>query len=100
MVQHNTRKRKYRPGLVLTVLVIFAGYAATTSCNKDYLEKPFSVTFNEDSVFTRYENALKLVYDMYAQKPFYLDLYVSASSTTRLAGSCWIALRIWVAVSV
>lgn len=87
MVQHNTRKRKHRPGLVLIVLVLFAGFTATTSCNKDYLEKPFSVTFNEDSVFTRYENALKLVYDMYAQKPFYLDLYVSASSTTRLAGS-------------
>lgn len=68
-------------------LAILITVAATTSCNKDYLEKPFSVSFNEDSVFTRYENALKLVYDMYATKPYYLDLYVSASSTTRLAGA-------------
>lgn len=78
---------KKRPGLIITALVLFTGIAINTSCNKDYLEKPFSVSFNEDSVFTRYENTLKLVYEMYALKPYYLNLYVSAGSTTRLAGS-------------
>lgn len=59
----------------------------SSSCQKDFLEKPFSVTFNEDSVFAKYENAQKLVFDMYALKPYYLDLFVGTVATKRLNGS-------------
>lgn len=59
------------------------------SCNKDFLEKPFGVTFNEDSVFAKYENAKKLVNELYTLQPYYLELVVSSSSNpaTRLNGS-------------
>ena len=63
-------------------ILIFAG-----SCKKSFLEQPFSLTFNEDSVFAKYENAQKLVFDMYALKPYYLDLQVGTTPTKRLNGS-------------
>lgn len=60
------------------------GLLLTTSC-KDYLEKPFGVAFNEDSVFARYENVQKAVYEMYSSSsPYYLGLVLN---TTRLSGS-------------
>lgn len=71
----------------ITALVLFSELFIFQGCKRDYLEKPFGVNFNEDSVFAKYENAQKMVFDLYALKPYYLDLYVSASSTTRLGGS-------------
>ena len=70
--------------LVLLSVLIMLG-----SCKKSFFEKPFAVAFNEDSVFTKFENTQKLVNDLYALRPFYLELVVSssASPTTRLNGS-------------
>ncbi len=67
--------------LVLCIIIMLA------SCKNDFLEKPFSVSFNEDSVFAKFENAQKLVYDLYALRPYYLDLYVATAPTKRLNGS-------------
>lgn len=63
------------------VLVLFC------SCKKHFLEQPFSLTFNEDSVFARFENTQKLVFEMYALRPFYLDLQVGTTPSKRLNGS-------------
>lgn len=70
-------------------LVLFSVLIMLSSCKKDFLEKPFAVAFNEDSVFTKFENAQKLVNDLYALRPYYLELVVSstANPTTRLNGS-------------
>jgi hypothetical protein len=58
-------------GTVSAVLCMFT----FNSCKKEgFLEKPFGVTFNEDSVFTKYENAQKLLNNMYALRPYYLDI--------------------------
>lgn len=73
--------------IFVTSIIVLLLTVFTSSCKKDFLEKPFSITFNEDSVFVKYENAQKLVVDMYALRPYYMELYVSAGSNTRLAGS-------------
>lgn len=69
--------------------MLFPVLLMLSSCNKDFLEKPFSVAFNEDSVFTKFENAQKLVNDLYALKPYYLALTVLSSEVAgnRLNGS-------------
>ena len=72
---------------IAAAFLLLLGSMMTSSCNKDFLEKPFSVTFNEDSVFVKYENTIKLVNDMYNAGPYYLQLAVGVTSTTRLGGS-------------
>ncbi|TKC65180.1 RagB/SusD family nutrient uptake outer membrane protein [Pedobacter hiemivivus] len=72
---------------IAAAFLLLLGSMMTSSCNKDFLEKPFSVTFNEDSIFVKYENTVKLVNDMYNLGPYYLQLAVGVTSTTRLGGS-------------
>ncbi|MEX2336840.1 MAG: RagB/SusD family nutrient uptake outer membrane protein [Fulvivirga sp.] len=72
---------------IITAILFSSCLISLSSC-EDYFEKPFGVNFNEDSVFTRYESALKLVNDMYVYRPYYMHLYVSnSSSASRLQGS-------------
>lgn len=72
--------------LIGLFLLFFAGLTLS-SCQKSFLEKPFSVTFNEDSVFAKFENVQLFAYDMYALKPYYLDLAVATAPSRRLNGS-------------
>lgn len=71
----------------LGALLLLGIVILCSSCKKTYLEKPFGVTFNEDSVFAKYSNAIELVDDLYALKPYYLDLTVATVATKRLNGS-------------
>jgi SusD family. len=71
--------------IALSTLV--CGVSTISGCKKNYLEKPFGVSFNEDSVFARYENAQKLVFDMYAHRPYYLFLNLGSGNGARLQGS-------------
>ena len=71
--------------LVMMVAILSVGLASLSSCQK-YFEKPFGVTFNEDSVFAKFETTQKLVNEMYVYRPYYMYLYVAASGS-RLQGS-------------
>jgi len=71
----------------LGALALFGMLVLFGSCRKSYLEKPFAVVFNEDSVFAKYTNAIKAVDDLYALKPYYLELSVQTKPTKRLNGS-------------
>jgi hypothetical protein len=77
--------KKYYLSTAFLLLVLIA--VLSGSCTKDFLQKPFAVTFNEDSVFTKFENAQKLVNDMYALRPYYLVLSVNTVPQARLNGS-------------
>lgn len=48
------------------ILLVFLG--GLSSC-KDFFDFPDSSSFNEDSVFAKYKNAEKLVYEMYTNLP-------------------------------
>lgn len=58
----------------------------TTSCN-DFMEFPPSVSFNVDSVFSKYTNAIKMVNDLYNYPiPLNLDTRAFGANGTRMGG--------------
>lgn len=65
--------------------VLLLGFMTFSSCKKGFLEKPFGVSFNADSVFAKYENTRKLANTLYRYRPFYLD--ISSDEGNRLRGS-------------
>ncbi len=75
---------KKSPSIFITLLFI-TGLISFNSCKKGFLEKPFSVSFNEDSVFSRYENAQKLLNNMYVLRPYYLE--INSDKGTHMRGS-------------
>ncbi len=75
------RNRSYKPAILL--VSVLGALLFMSSCKK-FFERPNTIAFNEDSVFTSINNAQRMVNDMYSERPFYLTLNINNS---RLNGS-------------
>ncbi len=69
------------------VFLIMAVVMLSISSCSDFMEFPPAASFNIDSVFSKYSNAQKLVYDLYSYPiPLNFDTRSFGSSGTRMAG--------------
>lgn len=53
----------------LSIAILIALVFTHTSCSDDFFETPDETTFNEDSIFIRYENTLGLMNKIYESNP-------------------------------
>lgn len=68
------------------ILLLLFSFVFYTGCN-DFMEFPPAATFNVDSVFAKYTNAERLVFDMYSRPvPLNIDTRVHGREGTRFGG--------------
>ena len=62
---------------IFFTITIIAGFLllGLNSCNK-YLEMPAQTSFNTDSVFSRYQNVERLIFDLYQFSKYFLLLSI------------------------
>lgn len=71
---------------IIYILSIFFAMTFSVGCN-DFLEMPPAANFYLDSVFTKYDNAEKLLFDMYSYPvPLNIDTRNFGSDGTRFGG--------------
>lgn len=72
--------------IIYILLSLFAIAFGAIGCS-DFMEFPPAATFNRDSVFSKYTNAERLVYDMYSRPvPLNIDTRSFGTSGTRFNG--------------